>query len=130
MEAQAPAAAAAKPVGKIRNPWMVIILSIVTLGIYGIVYMYSTLEDLRNWRGTGWSGVLYLVFTFLFPFPLIALPWLLPSYVGNMYEADGQAKPITGMSGFWVLVPIIGGIIWILMVQGKMNDFWASKGAK
>jgi len=132
MEAQAPAAAAVatKPVGKIRNPWMVLILSIVTLGIYGIIYMYSTLEDMRNWRGTGWSGVLYLVFTFLFPFPLIALPWLLPSYVGNMYEAEGQEKPITGLAGFWILIPFIGGIIWLLMFQGKLNEFWASKGAK
>jgi hypothetical protein len=125
----APANMMTRPVGKIRNPWVAIILMIVTFGIYAIIYWYKTFEELKNWRGEGWSGVLYLVFSFLFPFPLIAIPWLVPAYVGRMYEADGRPKPITGLHGFWVFLPIVGGIVWLVILQNRLNEFWQSKGA-
>lgn len=130
MEGQAiPAApASTKPLGKIRSPLMVIILGIVTFGIYFIIFYYKVFEELKNYRGQGWSGTLYLIFQFLFPFPLIALPWLLPAYVGRMYVEDGQAAPITGMAGFWVFVPLVGGIILFVKIIRRMNEFWAAKG--
>lgn len=118
-----------RPVGKPRNPWMVILLSIVTLGIYGIVYYYSTFDELKNWRGQGWSGGLYLLFTFLFPFPLVAMPWLVPAYVGRMYAEDGQERPISGHTGWWVFLPILGGFIWLFRVQNCLNRFWETKAA-
>ncbi|MDP8254349.1 MAG: DUF4234 domain-containing protein [Candidatus Alcyoniella australis] len=119
-----------KPVGAIRSPGIVILLILVTCGIYGIVYYYKTFEELRNWRGQGWSGGLYLLFTFLLPFMTFAIPWLLPAYIGRMYAEDGQPKPITGNSGWWILVPIAGGIIWLVVLQNRLNEFWASKGAQ
>lgn len=119
-----------RPVGKIRNPGVVILLIIVTLGIYGIVWHYSVLEELKRWRGQGWSGGMYLVFTFLLlSIPNIVLPWLLPSYVGNMYAEDGKDKPITGLAGFWIFLPLVGGIVWFCVVQSKLNSFWQAKGA-
>ena len=116
-----------KPVGKIRNPWIVILLQIVTLGIYGIIWQYSIFEELRNWRGQGWSGVIYIIFLIFLGIALIAVPWLIPAYVGRMYEEDGKAKPITGLTGFWVFLPIIGGIVWIVKVQNNLNAFWQEK---
>ena len=116
-----------KPIGKIRNPWTVLILSIVTLGIYGIVWHYCIFEELKNWRGQGWSGTVFIIFFLIFGIALIAIPWLIPAYVGRMYEEDGKTKPITGLTGFWVLLPIIGGIIWILKVQNNLNAFWGAK---
>ena len=133
MEGQAaavPGTAPGKPIGKVRNPWSVLILSIITFGIYGIIYMYKTFDEMKNWRGQGWSGTLYLVFQIIFPPPIIALPWLLPAYVGRMYAEDGKEKPITGLAGFWVFVPFIGGIILLFKVQNRLNEFWKSKGAK
>jgi hypothetical protein len=124
-----PTTAAAKPIGKVRNPWTVLILSIVTLGIYGIIYMYMTLQELKNYRGQGWSGGLYLIFAIIFPPPLIAIPWLLPAWVGRMYAEDGKEKPITGMSGFWIFLPLIGPIVLIFKVQNRLNEFWRTKGA-
>ena len=46
-----------------------------------------------------------------------------------MYAGDGQPKPITGWSGLWILLPIIGWFIWIAKVQGALNRYWESKGA-
>ncbi|BBO82870.1 hypothetical protein DSCO28_34360 [Desulfosarcina ovata subsp. sediminis] len=116
-----------KPVGKTRNPWVVLILGIVTLGIYTIVWHYCVLEELRNWRGQGWSGIVFIIFALFFGIALIAVPWLIPAYIGRMYQEDGREKPITGLSGFWVLLPLIGGIIWLVKVQNHMNSFWESK---
>ncbi len=116
-----------KPVGKVRNPWIVLILGVVTLGIYGIIWQYSIFEELKNWRGQGWSGVLYLLLTLFLGIALIAVPWLTPAYVGRMYAEDGREKPITGLTGFWCLLPLVGAIIWIFKVQNAMNEFWESK---
>ncbi len=116
-----------KPIGKSRNPWVVLILSIVTFGIYNIVWHYSILEELKNWRGQGWSGLVFIIFFLIFGIALIAIPWLVPAYVGRMYAEDGQAKPITGLTGFWVLLPIIGGVVWLFKVQNNLNAFWEAK---
>lgn len=118
-----------KNLGKVRNPVTAVFLTIITLGIYSIVWWYSTFEELKNYRGQGWSGTLYLVFQFLFPFPLVALPWLMPAYVGRLYAEDGREKPITGLTGFWLLLPIFGAFVWLFKIQGNLNEFWISKGA-
>lgn len=119
-----------KPIGKTRNPLVVLILGIVTLGIYMIIWYYCIFEELKNWRGQGWSGVLYLILLILFCFPLIVIPWLIPAYVGRMYQEDGKEKPINGLTGFWVFLPLVGGIVWLWKVQGSLNTFWRSKGAQ
>ncbi len=119
-----------RPIGKQRSPLAVVLLTIATLGIYGIVYHYCAFEELRNWRGQGWSGGVFLLFLFLFPFPLVALPWLVPAYVGRMYAEDGLEKPITGLAGFWSLLPLIGHIIWTFRVQNCMNRFWQQRSAE
>lgn len=54
--------------------------------------------------------------------------FVLPSEFGGLYRRAGRAEPISGLTGFWVLLPIIGGIIWLFKVQGRLNDFWASVG--
>ena len=118
-----------RPIGKIRNPVLVIIYSIITLGIYSLIYYYKLFKEMYNWRGQGWSGGLFLLFTFLPPISGLALPWLLPAYIGRMYAEDNQEKPITGLAGFWVFVPIIGGIIWLVKAQNNLNLFWEAKGA-
>jgi hypothetical protein len=121
----------AKSPGKVRNPWLVLLFTILTLGIYAIYYYYCTFEELKNWRGQGWSGGTYLIFALV---PLvnvvsIAVPWLLPAYIGRMFAEDGQAKPITGLSGCWIFLPLIGAIILLVSVQNNLNKFWISKKA-
>ena len=34
-----------------------------------------------------------------------------------------------GIYGLWVLLPLIGPIIWFVQVQGALNEFWRSVGA-
>lgn len=121
------ATAVNKPIGKVRNPLVVLLLSIVTLGIYSIVWHYCVFEELRNWRSQGWSGLVFIFFLLFFGIALIAVPWLMPAYVGRMYEEDGKSKPITGLAGFWIIIPIIGVIVWIFKIQNNLNAFWQPK---
>ena len=119
------------PVGKVRSPLVVILLMLVTLGIYGFFYYYYTFGELHRFRKQGWTGGLALIFL-LVPFLNIigiAIIWLLPAYVGRAYVESGQTRPISGLSGFWIFVPFIGGIIWLCVVQGKLNALWESQAA-
>ena len=48
----------------------------------------------------------------------------MPAEVGNLYATRGQPEPVTVLTGFWILLPIVGGIIWVVRVQGTLNRYW------
>jgi hypothetical protein len=111
--------------GKIRSPGIVILLSIVTLGIYGLYWQYSTFKEMKDHTGQGIGGGVGLLFAILLGIVNI---FLMPAEVGNMYAAEGQVKPISGVSGFWVFLPIVGSFVWIFKVQGNLNRYWEAHG--
>jgi hypothetical protein len=116
-----PAAASWGPKGKVRDPIVVILLSIVTLSIYFFVWSYKVFHENKEFSREGVGGVIGLVFALL----LGIVNWfLLPSEIGTIYERMGRDKPVRGVTGFWNLIPIIGGIIWIFKVQGAMNRLY------
>ena len=126
-ETAAPAApaAASRPLGSPRGVGKVILLTIVTLGIYGIIWIWKSFAEVKRYRGQGVGGGL----GFLSCFILVGY-FLLPSYVGKMYEEDGQSNPpVSGISGLWIFLPYVGTFVWIAKVQGALNRFWQSKGA-
>ena len=53
----------------------------------------------------------------------------MPSEIGNLYAAEGRTKPVAGATGFWVLLPLVGGFVWLWKVQGHLNQYWVSHGA-
>jgi ABC-type branched-subunit amino acid transport system permease subunit len=56
--------------------------------------------------------------------------FVVPSEVRYMYEdLDGGTSPVRGIYGLWILLPILGPIIWFVQVQGALNRYWESKGA-
>ena len=114
------------PFGKIRNPWAVIGFSIITLGIYTLYWTYQVFRELKEHTG---QGVGPLVGLLLEIFLNIVNLFLLPSEIGNMYAAEGQEKPVSGLTGFWNLIPLVGTVIWFIKVQGALNRHWESHGA-
>ena len=52
--------------------------------------------------------------------------FLLPAEVGNMYASEGKEKPVSGKTGWWFLLPLVGGIVWVVKVQENLNRFWES----
>ncbi len=106
---------------------LVILLTIVTLGIWGVFWTWRTSGDLKRYNGDGFGSgvslVLYLVFS-------VILMFTIPSEIKNLYERDGQESPVSAVWGLWFLLPIIGNIIWYVKVQNALNDFWMQKGAQ
>ena len=119
-----PAPAARGPIGEARNPVMIIVLSIITCGIYGLYWLYKTFEELKQHNGEGLGGVVGLI---------LGLFWvsyfILPMEIQKTYEADGRQAGVSAIYGLLLLIPLVGFIIYILKVQGALNDYWVSKGA-
>jgi hypothetical protein len=113
-------------VGKIRNPLAVILLSIITIGIYGLYWQYSSFKEMKAYSGEGIGGGVGLLFAILLS---IVNAFLLPHEVGHLYSRTGAAEPVTALTGFWVFLPIVGGIIWVFKTQGRLNDYWVAQGA-
>jgi len=112
--------------GKVRKPLNVLLLMMVTLGIYGLFWYYNTFEELKRYRSQGVGGVLGLILSI---FCGIIVIFLLPAEVAGLYEGAGREAPVSAPTGLWVLLPFVGGIVWLFKVQGRLNDFWTSVGA-
>jgi Na+/proline symporter len=117
------------PPGQQRGVGFVILLTIVTLGIYSLYWVYKTQEEMKQHTGDGLGGVLGLVIWILIG---AVSAFVIPSEVGKMYQKDGRQPPVTGWTGLW-LFPfgflIIPAIVWFVKVQGSLNAYWESKGA-
>ena len=109
--------------GKVRSPLVVILLSIVTLGIYTLYWHYAVFQEIKDRFGRGIGGVLGLVLG-LFLLPVV---WfVLPYEIDEDFRLAGDTSPVTVLTGFWNLLPIVGTIVWVVKVQGAMNSIWSS----
>ena len=81
---------------------------------------------MKDYSGTGIGGGLGLLFAILLG---IVNVFMMPAEVGGLYTAEGGQPPVTGLTGFWILLPFIGGFVWIIKTQGRLNDFWESHGS-
>ena len=109
------------PKGKVREWIAVAIFSIITLGIYYLVWSYKVFKENKDFSGEGVGGVIGLVFGILIG---IVNWFLLPSEIGNIYARMGREKPVRSVTGFWNLIPIVGFFIWVWKVQTAMNDLY------
>ncbi|MDQ3894093.1 MAG: DUF4234 domain-containing protein [Actinomycetota bacterium] len=113
------------PLGQPRGILFGILMFIVTIGIYSLYWTFKTYEEIKQHSGVGLGGVVGLVIWILLS---IVTFFELPSEVGQMYRADAREAPVTGWTGLWALIPIVGHIIWFVKVQGALNAYWQSKG--
>ena len=113
-------------VGMVRKPIVVILLSIITFGIYYIFWQYVMFKEMNEYSGQGVGGVVGLIFALLLSIVNI---FLLPSEVGQLYGREGQQEPVTGVTGFWVFLPLVGWFVWFVKVQRRVNEFWIAHGA-
>jgi len=112
--------------GKQRSIGISILLFIVTLGIYGLVWTYKTFDETKRYSGNGVGGLIGLIIGI---FIGIVNYFLLPNEVEGLYRLDNRESPVRAITGLWVLLPLIGSIIWFVKVQSALNEFWQSHGA-
>jgi len=115
------------PIGRTHNAGTVILLTIVTLGIYSLIWTYRQFEDFKQYSGEGLGGGIGVVLG-IFVNPVV---WfLMPAELkGNLYEPEGEECPVSPVFGLWFLLPIVGNFIWYLKMQQVINDFWIRRGA-
>jgi hypothetical protein len=119
------------PPAKIRSTGVAILLTVVTLGIYPLVYFYCVHDEMKRHAGAGLGGGLALL---LSVFVGIAMPYLTSSEVGTLYARRGMPKPVSGLTGLWyfpgILLLGIGPIIWFVKTNGALNSYWRSQGVR
>lgn len=126
-------AAYARPTGApglIRPTGMIILLIIVTFGIWGFVYYYQVFEEMRRHSGRGLGGVLALVISLIFG---IVTPYLLSNEVGQLYELAGRQKPVSALTGLWFfpgMLILVGPFVWFVKTNRALNTYWESLGVR
>jgi hypothetical protein len=115
------------PLGQPRGIGFRILLYIITIGIYGIYWVYKTMEEIKQHTGEGLGGVLSLVIWLVIN-PVMA--FVIPSEIGKMFKKDGQEAPFTGWTGLWLFpgaILLIPAIVWFVKVQRALNRYWEGK---
>jgi hypothetical protein len=118
------------PLGQVRSTGTCILLFIVTLGIYSLYWYYTVHDEMKRYSGQGIGGLVALLLAF---FVGIANPYITSSEVGDLYEREGQPKPVSAATGLWFFpgaLIVVGPLIWFVKTNGALNDFWASKGQR
>ena len=105
---------------------MSILLAIVTLGIYCFYWVYQTQKEVKDHSGIGVGGGLGLLLYFLIG---IVTVFLVPAEINEMMRLTGRESKVSGLTGFWMLIPLVGPFIWFPKVQGQLNEYWESLGA-
>lgn len=116
-------------IGKIRGTGLCMLLTVVTFGIYPIVWYYQVHEEMKRHSGHGLGGGLSLVLAIFVGF---VMPYVTASEVGALYEGRGLRKPVSGLTGLWYFPGcflLIGAFIWFIKTNGALNNYWRSLGA-
>jgi Na+/proline symporter len=117
------------PLGQQRGVGFVILLTIVTLGIYSLYWVYKTQEEMKQHTGDGLGGVLGLVIWILIS-PVSA--FVIPHEIATMYKKDGREPPFSAWTGLWLFpgaILIIPAFVWYVKVQGGLNRYWEAKAS-
>jgi hypothetical protein len=69
------------------------------------------------------SGTVGLLFS-LVPFVCV---FMMPWKVGECFARRGLEPRCGKKTGFWVLLPLVGGVVWLFRVQNSMNAYWESQ---
>jgi hypothetical protein len=118
---------------KIRNPFGVFVLALVTLGIYYLVWYYKVNRELRDAEGIDVSPVVALL--------AITIGWVIivPPFVSwyRTFERIQQAQRRAGLTS--EANPILGFILYVvalyflpvelLYAQDELNKLWRAKSA-
>jgi hypothetical protein len=111
---------------KRRNPWGVLLLDIVTLGVYFFVWYYKINNELRN-NGQQNDPVVALL--------AVTLGWviLVPPFV-SLYrtagriraaqEATGASERIIPVLGLLLMFVTLGGPVGMVYYQSQTNKAW------
>ena len=115
------------PVGTPSRPATQIILTIVTLGIWSLVWIYRQHKELKDYSGEGMGGPLAVVLSLVI---FVVAYFSIPAELAKVAAREGTPTEVSAKTGWWFLLPIVGTVVWYLKVQAALNDFWVARGAQ
>lgn len=110
--------------GEQRSIGLSILLTIVTLGIYSLYWVYVTHDELKRSSGRGVGGLVGLVIYIVVG---VVTPFLVAAEVKQLYGEE--RSPVSAVTGLWIVLPLVGTIVWFVKVQGALNRYWVEHGA-
>lgn len=116
------------PVGINRSPLSVILLSFVTCGIYGIVWLYKVVQEINAYMGREQIST-GLVIGGIFCFPLIYIAYY--KIDEALFLIDQQeGRPAENNFLLWILLSLVGVgfILAMWQIQEKLNMIWGQYG--
>jgi hypothetical protein len=124
---------------KVRDPWTVAVLSVLTLGLYSLFWWYAINREMRDLgraravAGLGERpGLSALAFSGLSVFTLyVALLWTVYTTtlrVRRAQQLTGHPVSLNGWvsAGLWIFTLGIGGVVY---TQHELNKVWSTEGA-
>ena len=116
-----------KPLGEVRGVGSVILLTMLTFGIYGLYWNFKTFDELHRHRGKGVSGGVGVLLAIVG-----ASPFVLGAYVAEAYEEADYEPTVSAATGLWFIPGFlllgIGPLIYLAKVQGALNNLWTTLG--
>lgn len=110
------------PKGEQRSIGLSLLLFLLTCGLYGLYWAFMSHGEIKQYSGIGVGGILGLViFVVVAPVTL----FLLPAEVKQLAESRGMRSRVSALTGFWILLPLAGPVVWFVRVQRQLNDIWA-----
>ncbi len=118
---------------KVRSPVAVAVLSLVTLGIYHVVWWYKINRELRDYgrtRGRDLGQNPALSTLAVFPGGIIIIPALITAWRGTKrVEGAARISSLEPLNGWIALILYIFiGIFWAAYLQSELNKVWRAEG--
>lgn len=112
------------PLGKPRNPVAVWLLGIVTLGVYHLWWTYKVNEEIQRHDPRIEVNPGISLLAQLLPFANLVSLYRTAVRVRSMEMGDGVGRPVS--PGLSLVLLFVFGVGYYLLVQGHLNDHWAS----
>jgi hypothetical protein len=122
------------PIGRARRPGVVVLLIAVTWGVYGLVWLYRVLRELRvhGQQTDVLSPTTAMVLLLVPPVNLVFALYLahaLPSWVGALEDQHGRAR-LNAPLVFVLFVLVVTWPIAVWMIQSALNAHWHAHAAE
>ncbi len=86
-------------------------------------WYFAVHHEMQRSSGRGLGGILALVLAIVVA-PV--MPFLTSYEVGNLYAAVGRPRPVSAWSGLWIILPVLGVLIWFVKTNAALNRYWQS----
>lgn len=116
---------------KIQNPGIVLLLSIVTCGIYGYYTIYRLTDEIKQYRNDPSINPALELILCIVTCSLYSIYWCYKysKLIFEMQNTAGVENP-SDISVIALILPILGlFVVSLLLMQGEINKVWEKTSA-